>query len=200
MKAEIVSGTKSSSLVSISVLIMTFNEEVNIRACLDTVSQWADEIFVVDSFSTDSTEQIAREFPIQFIQHAYESAPAQWDWALKTLTFKNEWVFALDADFRASPELKAALADELPRVPQSVAGLYVRHRQIFRGRFIRHGTIYPRYWLRVFRRQAVYIDPNELVDQHFYVRGATIKLEYDVTEDNYKERDIGFWVAKQMRF
>jgi glycosyltransferase involved in cell wall biosynthesis len=186
--------------VPISVLVMTFNEEANIALCLQTVAGWATEIFVVDSFSTDKTEEIARSFPIHFVQHAYESAPAQWDWALRNLTFGNEWVLALDADFRVSAELKSALARELERVPPNVDGLYVRHRQVFRGRFIKHGTIYPRYWLRVFRHQAVYIDQNELVDQHFYVRGATRKIEFDIAEDNLKERDISFWVSKQLRF
>ena len=179
---------------------MTFNEEANIALCLQTVSGWASEIFVVDSFSTDKTEEIARRFPIKFIQHAYESAPAQWDWALRSLSFQNEWVLALDADFRVSVELKSALAEKLMQLPPHIDGLYVRHRQVFRGRFIKHGTIYPRYWLRVFRRQAVYIDQNELVDQHFYVHGSTMKMEFDIAEDNVKERDIGFWISKQLRF
>ena len=80
----------SPESVPISVLVMTFNEEANIALCLQTVSGWASEIFVVDSFSTDRTEEIARRFPIKFIQHAYESAPAQWDWALRSLSFQNE--------------------------------------------------------------------------------------------------------------
>jgi len=186
--------------VPISVLVMTFNEEANIALCLQTVAGWASEIFVVDSFSTDRTEEIARRFPIKFIQHAYESAPAQWDWALRSLSFQNEWVLALDADFQVSVELKSALAEKLMQLPPHIDGLYVRHRQVFRGRFIKHGTIYPRYWLRVFRRQAVYIDQNELVDQHFYVHGSTMKMEFDIAEDNVKERDIGFWLLKQLRF
>jgi glycosyltransferase involved in cell wall biosynthesis len=179
---------------------MTFNEEVNIEACLKSIVGWADQIFVVDSFSNDKTEEIARSFPIHFVQHAYESAPAQWNWAIKNLRFDNEWLFALDADFRVTADLKAALSDELLRVPAHVTGLYVRHRQVFRGRFIKYGTIYPRYWLRVFRRHAVSMDENELVDQHFYVDGETRQLEFDVIEDNLKERDITFWLSKQLRF
>ena len=123
---------------------MTYNEEVNIASCLETLTNWATEIFVVDSFSTDRTEEIARQFAVNFVQHAYESAPAQWDWALKALSFANEWILAIDADFRVTAELKAALSSELSHIRPNVAGVYVRHRQVFRGRFIKHGTIYPR--------------------------------------------------------
>lgn len=187
-------------LASVSVVIPTFNEDVNIGACLESIAGWADEILVVDSFSSDKTEEIARRFPVQFVQHVYESAPAQWNWAIKNLPFKNEWLLALDADFRMTAELKSALSDQLLHLPTHVNGLYVRHRQVFRGRFIKHGTIYPRYWLRAFRRNAVSMDQNELVDQHFYVSGETRRVEFDVIEDNLKERDINFWLSKQLRF
>jgi glycosyltransferase involved in cell wall biosynthesis len=190
----------SPALTSVSVIVMTFNEELNLGACLQSVVGWANEVFVVDSFSTDGTKDIAGRFPIQFVEHAYESAPAQWNWAIENLPFKNEWLLAVDADFRVTGELKEALDRELPLLPAGINGLYVRHRQVFRGRFIRHGTIYPRYWLRVFRRHAVSMDPNELVDQHFYVSGQTRRLEFDVVEDNLKERDINFWLSKQLRF
>src|SRR5437660_12623170 len=70
------------STAPVSVLIPTFNEELNIDACLESVVGWADDIIVVDSFSTDKTEEIARSFPIPCIQHAYESPPEQWDSAL----------------------------------------------------------------------------------------------------------------------
>src|SRR4051812_28682687 len=106
-----------SGTAPVSVIVMTFNEEANIAFCLQMITGWASEVFVVDSFSTDKTEEIAGQFPVRFVQHAYESAPAQWDWAIKTLPFTNEWIFAVDADFRVTPELRAALANELPSMP-----------------------------------------------------------------------------------
>ena len=184
----------------VSVVVMTYNEEANVGLCLESVANWADEIFVVDSFSTDRTEEVARAFPVEFVQHAYTSHPEQWDWALKNLSFRNDWILALDADFRVSPELKMELAKRLSEIPTHVTGLYVRHRQVFRGRFMRHGTIYPRYWLRLFRRDAVRVDQEDLVDLHFYVRGETARIEFDIAEDNLKERDLAFWISKQLRF
>jgi glycosyltransferase involved in cell wall biosynthesis len=186
--------------VPISAVVMTFNEEVNLVPCLESLFTWVDEIFVVDSFSTDQTESIARRYSKHFIQHRYESHPAQWIWALENLPFRNEWIFAIDADFRVSEELKQKIGKQLEGVGSDVAGIYVRHRQNFQGRFIRFGSIYPRYWLRLFRKKAVFVDSSDLVDLHFYVRGKTMKFESDLIEDNVKERDLSFWLEKQIRF
>jgi glycosyltransferase involved in cell wall biosynthesis len=186
--------------IPVSIVVMTFNEEVNIERCLESVAGWADEIIVVDSFSTDRTEEIARSYAVNFVQHAYDSHPAQWKWVLDNLTLQNDWIFALDADFRVTEELKAAMSQVIPTLAPTVQGIYVRHKQVFRGRPLKHGTVYPRYWLRVFHRKAVFIDEGDLVDVHFYVKGDTLKIEHDVIEDNWKERDLDFWVSKQLRF
>jgi len=182
------------------VVILTFNEELNIQRCLETVSGWADEIFVVDSFSTDATEQIVRRYTQNFVQHAYESHPAQWHWALHHLPFRNPWVFAVDADWQISSELKSALSHCLLGLNKEVTGIYVRHKEVFRGRFIKHGTIYPRYWLRIFQPGSVFVDEQDLVDLHFYVKGKVFKVEHDVIEQNAKEENLEFWVNKQLRF
>lgn len=193
-------ATRIAAPVPVSAVVMTFNEEPNLQACLKSMAGWGGEVFVVDSFSVDRTEDIARRYPVHFVQHAYESHPAQWNWALKNLPFQHEWILAMDADFRMTPELMDAISRALPTISEETTGIYVRHRQMFLGRWMRHGTIYPRYWLRLFRRQAVFIDESDLVDVHFYVQGKTSRLEYDVIEDNQKDRNLSFWVNKQMRF
>jgi glycosyltransferase involved in cell wall biosynthesis len=186
----------------IAAVVLTFNEEVNLARCLSSVAGWADEIVVVDSFSTDATCEIARRRGATVHQHAYEGHPQQWKWALGEVPLKSEWVFALDADFVVTPELKeaidAAIAGE-DREPK-LDGFFVRHRQVFRGRPLWHGTMYPRYWLRLFRRGRVRVDESDLVDLHFYVDGRTGTLEHDVVEDNWKEMDFSFWMRKQIAF
>lgn len=186
--------------VPISVVVMTYNEEVNIERCLKSIVDWADDIYIVDSFSTDATEAICKQYTNRFFQNHYISHPVQWDWALNNLPFEHEWIFAVDADFVVTDALKMALSRLIPTLNTSVSGIYVRHRQIFRGRFLKRGTMYPRYWLRLFRRGTVFTDDSDLVDLHFYVKGDVVKVEYDVIEDNVKERNLEFWVSKQIRF
>lgn len=186
--------------VPLTAVVMTYNEELNIGRCLESVEGWADEVFVVDSFSTDATLGIARRYTCEIVQHVYEGHPQQWTWALASLPFKHSWILALDADFVVTPELREAIRDVIARDAAGCDGYYVRHREIFRHRFIRHGSIYPRYWLRLFRREKVFLDPENLVDVHFYISGPVGRLEYDVIEENAKEHDFAFWIEKQMRF
>jgi glycosyltransferase involved in cell wall biosynthesis len=190
----------SQVTVPVSVVVMTYNEEVNLARCLDSVRAQAGEILVVDSFSTDGTVALARRYTDRIYQHRYESHPQQWRWALATLPFAHEWVLAVDADFAVTPELWQAIDRAVRRGDPGLDGYFVRHRQVFLGRVLRHGTMYPRYWLRLFRHRRTRVDPEDLVDVHFLVAGRTGRLEGDVVEDNVKDRDLGAWVQKQLRF
>lgn len=190
--------TATSRKLTVTAVVLTYNEEANLAKCLDSLAPYADEIVVVDSFSTDATVSIAKRYTDHVYQHVYEGHPQQWRWTLENVPTKNEWIFAVDADFVVTPELWRALGDALAR--GGADGYYVRHLQVFRGRELRHGTLYPRYWLRVFRKARVTIDPADLVDIHFYVNGPVGRLESDVREDNAKERRMGFWVEKQAKF
>ena len=188
------------NVVPVSVVVMTYNEDLNIERCLASVHGWAGETFIVDSFSTDGTLEIARRYTHKIYQRRYDGHPQQWRWALDNLRFRYDWVFAVDADFQVTQELWHAIRDALSADQPAISGYFVRHRQIFRGRFLRWGTMYPRYWLRLFRREHVLIDADDLVDIHFYVGGRVGRLEHDVIEENRKESELAFWVEKQIRF
>ena len=189
-----------SGRISVSAVVMTYNEEPNLERCLESVCARAAEVIIVDSFSTDRTLEIARRYTDRIHQHPYEGHPQQWQWTLDHVPFQHDWIFAVDADFQVTPALWDAIADALRRADPANNGYFVRHRQIFRGRFLRHGTLYPRYWLRLFRHRAVRVDLDELVDVHFYVQPPVGRLEHDVIEDNVKDRDLAFWIGKQLRF
>ncbi len=90
----------------LSVIITTFNEEVNVGACIES-ALWADEILVVDSFSTDKTVEIAKGYPVSVKQREYFGSAAQKNWSLDRV--ENDWVLIVDADERVTPEL----ADEI---------------------------------------------------------------------------------------
>jgi glycosyltransferase involved in cell wall biosynthesis len=184
----------------IAAVILTYNEEHNIRRCLESVQGRCAELIVVDSFSTDGTTEIASEYAARVYQHRYEGHPQQWKWLLARIPFESEWVFAIDADFEVTSELWSELNRVLANPSLDLSGVYVCHRQIFRGRFLRHGTIYPRYWLRVFQKSRVRVDENDLVDVHFLVDGKTATVEGDVIEDNVKDRKLDLWIEKQFRF
>jgi glycosyltransferase involved in cell wall biosynthesis len=156
-------------------------------------------MFVVDSGSTDRTHEIARRCGATVVEHAFTTHAEQWNWALATLPVTTEWVLALDADQQVTPELAAEIAAALCG-HGDVNGYFVCRRQVFRGRWIRHGGYYPKYLLKLFRRSAVSLDARDLVDHHFVVKGATENLRGDLIEDNRNERVIAVWTAKHNRY
>jgi glycosyltransferase involved in cell wall biosynthesis len=186
---------------SLSVVVLTFNEGRNLAACLASVAPCAADVFIVDSGSTDATARIAEQAGATFVTHAFETHARQWAWALKELPLRTDWVLALDADQRATPELAQAIVAELGGSrAASHAGYFIPRRQIFRGRWIRHGGYYPKYLLKLFRRDAVSLDESDLVDHHFRIRGQAGTLRADLIEDNLNEAAIFDWIAKHNRY
>ena len=137
---------------TITVIVPTFNEEENIRECLESV-RWADDIFVVDSYSTDSTLEIAREFTDHIVQHEYVNSATQKNWALQFV--QTDWVMVCDADERVSPEL----ADRVRRIladGTDYDGFYIRRLTVFFGKLIRHCGWHKDYLVRLWRVAVSY--------------------------------------------
>jgi glycosyltransferase involved in cell wall biosynthesis len=132
----------------VSVTVITLNEEAHLRRCLESVA-WADEIVVVDSESQDKTVQVAREFTDRVIVRPWPGFAAQKNFAVAQCA--GEWILSLDADEEAEPELREEIA-AIQADPRACDGYAVRRRNVFLGRFIRHGGLYPDWQVRVFRR------------------------------------------------
>jgi glycosyltransferase involved in cell wall biosynthesis len=182
------------------VVVLAFNEERNIGRLLQSVSGYVAAIYVVDSGSADTTESLGRQYGAQFLYHSFESHSRQWNWALKNLPITTEWVLGLDADQYLTVELRDGIRSFIASADNSVAGGLICRRQIFRGKWIRHGGYYPKYLLKLFRLNAVHVDEGELVDHHFRVEGRAAKVEGDLIEDNRNEYDISAWIAKHNRY
>jgi glycosyltransferase involved in cell wall biosynthesis len=187
---------------AVSVVVLTYNEQLNLERCLESVAGWADALFIVDSGSTDSTIDIARRYGAQVFTHPFVNHVRQWQWAFAELPLDGQWVLALDADQSVTPELRAEITRNVAAwtAPGSPVGAYVNRRQVFRGRWIRHGGYYPKYLLKLFRSDAVALDEADLVDHHFLVNGPTAILQGDLVEDNRNEAEISVWIAKHNKY
>lgn len=182
--------------LSVSAIIITYNEQDNIEECLKSISGWTDEIFIVDSGSTDRTLEIAKKYTEKIYQHAFVNFAQQRNWSQENLPIKNEWVFHLDADERVSPELISKL-QEVFSSPVGVDGLMFARRTIFRGKWIRHGGHYPAYHLRVFRKDKGRSE-ERLYDQNYIVDGKIMKIEGDII--NMINPDLELWKARHRRW
>ncbi len=188
-------------VIPLSVLVTTRNEEVNVERCLRSVHGFADQIFVLDSESTDRTVEIARRFA-EVRTLAYDHGriiPWIFQWGLDNLPLHHDWVLILEADQAVTPELRAEIAALLARPEVKEDGFYVRRRQIFRGRPLRFGGYGSKVLLKLFRRSRSELDPVEQ-DTRVYVRGPVGRLRSPLDEWNRKEDSILFYLEKHLRY
>src|SRR5262249_13170366 len=153
----------------VAVVILTFNEELNIAQALSSVCGWAEQVFVFDSFSTDRTVEMAGEFECQIIQHPFTDYAKQRNAALDELPIRTEWVLFLDADEWPTAELK----QEIERIVASQPledGFYIKRRLMWMGKWIRRGY-YPTWILRLFRYRKGRCE-DRTVNEHILVEGA----------------------------
>lgn len=172
-------------MAKLSVIIITKNEADNIRACLESVA-WAEEIVVVDSGSSDTTVEICRELGAQVHEHDWPGFGIQKNRALSYAT--HEWVFAIDADERVTPELRTQLIKAIEE--DSEDGFYVPRLSQFCGRFIRHSGWYPDYVLRLFRRTKGRFS-DDMVHERVILEGPAGRLTSPLLHYSYlNEADV----------
>lgn len=167
--------------MKITVIILTKNEELNIKDCLETV-KWADEILIIDSGSTDRTVEIASGYKTKIIKDAPDSFAEKRMLSLKLAS--NDWIFFLDADERATPELQKELIEFEPR--EGVNGYILTRRNFYFGQWIRYSGVYPDKHIRFFNRKFAAITPR-LVHEGVEVSGATAEMKGEFLHYTFRD-------------
>jgi glycosyltransferase involved in cell wall biosynthesis len=192
--------------VPVTVIIPIKNEAANLPRCLDSIS-WADEIFVVDSQSTDGSQAIAEERGATVVQFEFNGTwPKKKNWALEHLPFNNEWVFILDADEVLPPEAEEEFRRIVTARDNPNVGYWINRRFMFMGRWLKH-AYYPNWNLRLFKHELGRYEQltavntasgdNE-VHEHVIVKGATDDLETEM--DHYAFPSVDVFVEKHNRY
>jgi glycosyltransferase involved in cell wall biosynthesis len=200
----------------LSIIILTYNEEIHLERLFKNIAEWADEIFVVDSFSTDKTLEIATKYGCKVFQHPFENQAQQFNWALDNLDIKNEWILRLDADEYLTEELKNEIAETLVNMGTSdvpnvninvrtldvqkleINGYYIKRRVYFMGRWIRHGGYYPTWLLRLFRKGKARSEHRAMDEHIVLLEGRVAKLKNDFIDDNKK--GLSDWINKHNNY
>ena len=183
--------------MSISIIILTFNEEKHITRCIESVIGFSDEILVVDSFSTDNTILIAEQLGAKVFQHSFVNQAQQLNWFLETYNINSQWVLRLDADEIIMPELAATLEHQISLFNPNIAGATINRRIYFQGQWIRHGGIYPIPVLRLWKNKRA-ICEDRWMDEHMIVDGKIMNLKGDLSDINLNS--LTWWVNKHNHY
>lgn len=169
---------------TISAVLIVKNEERHMRACLELLT-WADEIVVVDSFSSDATLFICHQFTDKVYCHPFFSLPQQRNIALGYA--QGDWIWVMDADERMTPPLQQEIQETMGREDAGPhVGYWVPRQNIILGKWLRHGGWYPDYQLRLFRRGLVRYNEAYQGHERVIVSGETGYLKQTYLHYNYE--------------
>lgn len=178
----------------VTVIILTKNEEVNLPDCLDSIKEFAQRIIVVDSGSTDKTEEIAVNFGADFYVHPFENNARQFNWALDNLNIKTKWTFRLDADERLTPELCEELVHLMSEHENDdVNGVTMEAWLYFMGRKIKHGCR-NKCKLMLFKTGIGRIEDRKMDEHTVLENGSSVYAKNKFIHYDFK--DMTHWVNK----
>ncbi len=177
----------------VSAIILTYNEEKHIERCIRSIQKIADEIFVVDSYSTDATIHIAKTLGAQIYQNPWKNYASQFNWALKNCPIRSEWVWRIDAD-EYIEETPRSIRAQIKKQPGTITGIYVRRKIVFLDRELLHGGWYPVWHLKIWRYGKGYCE-NRWMDEHIKLtEGNSTKI--DCTQIDRNLNDLSWWTEK----
>ncbi len=185
--------------LSITAIILTFNEEAHIERCIDRISGLVQRIVVVDSFSTDKTVEIAKRLGVEALQRTFKNYADQFQWGLTTICPKTDWVLRIDADEYIEEGAQDELRRSLPKMDANVTGFEFKLKVIFQGRWLRHGRYYSAVLLRLWRTGVGQIE-QRWMDEHIVLSHGRAERIFggDLVDHNLK--DITFWIDKHNRY
>lgn len=172
-------------MLDISIIILQKNERLHIRRCLENLRGLGPrQIFVVDCYSTDGSDEIARAMGAVVVQHEWPGLhSAQMNWALTHLPIVSDWVMRLDADEYFLPEAIEEIKEKLPRLSKEITGVISKRRTYFYGGWAKHGT-YPVKLLRIFRKGKAICEERNMDEHMQLIEGRAVEFDEDFVDCN----------------
>jgi len=176
--------------MNLSVVILTYNEEKHIERCIRNARRISNHIFLVDSFSSDNTVEIARSLGVEVIQNKWENNYAkQFNWGLENLPINTRWVLRLDADEYLSEELISEIKIKLPTVPENISGIILKRKQ-----YCFDSWVHPLELLRIFEYSKGKCE-ERWMDEHIVLTDGGI-TKFDSLFFDYNLNSFGWWINK----
>ncbi len=184
---------------NIAAVILTYNEEIHIERCISSIKQICSEIFVIDSYSTDSTEELAiKAGATAVLKNHWKNYATQFNWGLENAPITADWIWRIDADEFITPSLaKHAIQMVVKLESSEINGIYVRKRIDFMGKPLLHGGWYPQYHLKLWRRDHGACE-NRWMDEHIRLTDGTTATidEKGADQVDANLNDLTWWTQK----
>lgn len=198
MEIDANKGKNLALETSISVIILTHNEQLHIERCIKSLLPIASEIFVIDSFSTDQTTSIAEQLGAKVFQNAWKNYATQFQWALDNCPIQTDWVMRMDADEYITDALAEEIQQQLPQLARSTGGILLKRRVYFMDRWIRYGGYYPTKLLRIWRNGKGRIE-QRWMDEHIVLSsGEMVEFKHDIVD--YNLQNLSWWTTKHNQY
>lgn len=184
--------------ISISVLILTYNERLHIERCIKSAHRISDKIYVVDSYSTDGTQEIARRLGATVVEHDYVNQAQQMQWAINNLGLDTEWVMRMDADEYLTDKLVDEIMTVLPELSEDVTGVYLPLDVIFQGKNVKHGRLHAPKIMRIWRRGKAYMEQRWMDERMILTEGTAITFKGRFVDHNLNS--LAWWTQKHNNY
>lgn len=182
--------------MTISVLILTLNEEANLGRCLQSLD-WCDDIVVLDSFSSDGTEAIARDAGVQFHQRHFDSYAGQRNFGMSQIEYKHPWLLMVDADEVVPPDLAHEMKSVVVDASETLCLFRMRRKDFFMGKWIRRSSGYPTWFGRLARRGRVWVERE--INEEYHTDGEVGVLQQHLYHYPFN-KGLASWIDKHNRY
>jgi glycosyltransferase involved in cell wall biosynthesis len=184
--------------MKLTVLVLTFNEELHLARCLQSILPLTNDIVVVDCFSQDQTVAIAKQYGARVLERAWENNHStQVNWALTQLPVDTKWVMRIDADEYLTPNLITQIKEVLPNLASDVDGVSCIRKMVFQGKLIEHGGVGANRVMRIFRYGKGQSEARWM-DEHIKIGGRSANLSGVLIDDNL--RPLSWWIEKHNNY
>jgi glycosyltransferase involved in cell wall biosynthesis len=183
----------------LSVIILTFNEELHIERCVKSLQSFTKEIFIIDSFSTDRTVEIAKSLGANVYQNPWINYAVQFQWGLDNCPITTKWVMRMDSDEYIEPELALAIPQQMKNLSENITGIYLKRKVFFMDKWIKRGAFYPHILLRIWEHKYGRIE-QRWMDEHIVLsQGKTMMIDKaDIVDDS--KNSFSWWIDKHNNY
>ena len=186
-------------VTSLTAIILTYNEEIHLERCLNSLKDICKDIVIVDSYSKDKTRAIANKFGVRFYENKWINYATQFNWAIKNTDIQTDWVIRIDADEYIDEELQTSLLNKLPHFNKDVIGLRIKRIMYFFNKPLKKGGMYPIWHLKIWRTGSAICEQRWMDERMVLILdGQFESLEGNLIDNNLNK--ITWWIQKHNNY